>query len=133
MHSIDSGIQHVLQRKAWHPLFKVDELSVDMIKRNLEVAQAAEAAKELKETGLVIGESCKAFAQLCTVRHSCPSQSQCSTVHAADLFAINRALHPRQAALWISSQSTLAHQISQLQCWAHSCCTGSVSYDTCLG
>ena len=46
-----------MQRKAWHPLFKVEQLSVDIIKKNLDVARVTEAAKELNDTGVVVGES----------------------------------------------------------------------------
>ena len=46
-----------MQRKAWHPLFKVEQLSLDVIKKNLDVARATEATKELNKTGMVVGES----------------------------------------------------------------------------
>ena len=46
----------LLQRKAWHPLFKLEDLSLETIKRNLDAARAAEAAKELNETGIAAGK-----------------------------------------------------------------------------
>lgn len=45
-----------LQRKAWHPDFKVGELTLDVIKQNLELARAEEAARAVSETGVAFGE-----------------------------------------------------------------------------
>ncbi|KAL3163301.1 hypothetical protein ABBQ32_009693 [Trebouxia sp. C0010 RCD-2024] len=41
----------IMARKAWHPQFRVEELSLDTIKQQLVAARAAEAAKELQATG----------------------------------------------------------------------------------
>lgn len=50
----------MLQRKAWHPQFRVEELSLDTIKQSLIAARAAEAAKELQATGQNLGNPLKA-------------------------------------------------------------------------
>ncbi|KAL0027014.1 hypothetical protein WJX79_008750 [Trebouxia sp. C0005] len=48
---------NVMERKAWHPLFNLEDLSLETIKRNLDAARAAEAAKELNETGIAADEA----------------------------------------------------------------------------
>ena len=45
-----------VQRKAWHPQFKVEELTLAVIKQNLEVARAEEATRAVNETGVAFGE-----------------------------------------------------------------------------
>lgn len=50
-------MRNLLQKKAWHPLFRLDELSLDTIKRNLDAARAAEATKQLNDTGIAAGKS----------------------------------------------------------------------------
>ena len=58
-----------LQMKAWHPLFKIDELSLETIKRNLVAARATEAAKQLDAKGQNPGES--------THSQPCPDANHC--------------------------------------------------------
>ena len=45
-----------LQKKTWHPLFRVDDLTLTTIKRNLVAARAAEATKELQAKGQTVGK-----------------------------------------------------------------------------
>lgn len=56
LYSSASLTVRLLQRKAWHPLFNLEDLSLETIKCNLDAARAAEAAKELNETGIAAGE-----------------------------------------------------------------------------
>jgi len=57
LYSSASLTVRLLQRKAWHPLFNLEDLSLETIKRNLDAARAAEAAKELNETGIAAGDT----------------------------------------------------------------------------
>ena len=78
----------LLQRKAWHPLFNLKDLSLETIKRNLDAARAAEAAKELNETGIAAGEQHLILWCLCVVHRSvgCHASNVKSDVTLSELW-----------------------------------------------